>query len=204
LRSLQFIPELQPENGQPYPVRIKGVKSEVQLFAKNPMDEIHVYPRAGGGGGKQGLMEVLLGVTLIGLAAFAPGVIAPLAEIGISRGMVGLFGLSLASGGLIQMLMPTPEGDQAQGSKYLGSGGNTVMIGTRIPILYGTRKVGGHYLSYDIDAKDVAIEASGTETFTGGYVEHDATPVQKAVILPIYPSATPASTNIPTSGWSGA
>ena len=56
-------------------------------------------------------------------------------------------------GGLSQLLAPTPEAEEEQNrSAYLGAPGNTVKIGTRIPILYGRHKVYGHFLSFDINA----------------------------------------------------
>jgi hypothetical protein len=70
---------------------------------------------------------------------------------------VGLLGASLILGGLMQLLTPMPEYDVGvaqEGSKYIPATSNTTKIGTRIPILYGTRMVGGHILSVNIDASN--------------------------------------------------
>ena len=72
MRSLQFIPELQPADGQPWPVTIQGVNSEIALYSETSQEEIHVYPRLSGGGGKAGLLEILLGITLIALSFVLP------------------------------------------------------------------------------------------------------------------------------------
>lgn len=206
MRSLQHIPELAPKNGLPYPVTIKGVESEIQLFAQSDMTEVHVFPQTTGAGGKNGaLTRIIIGITLIAVAIFAPTMIAPLAEIGITKGMIIMTGLSLTVGGLIQMLMPQPEEDKTQSSKYLGGNTNSVAIGTRIPLVYGARKIPGHFLSFDVDAKDIAVEATGDETYEGAYVTYDKTPIADGIVplLPIYASKTPSATNVPTSDWRG-
>jgi hypothetical protein len=113
-------------------------------------------------------------------------------------------------GGIVQMLTPVPETDSTEGSMYLGAGVNTVRIGTRIPILYGTRKVGGHYLSFDVDAKDIALEGDPNEDAEGkkNYFKYDHT-AQPTIVRPdgtavslvpyraVYASATASASNIP-------
>ena len=217
LRVLELIPELTPVNGQPWPVTVQGVTSDFSLYCITPLDEIHVYPRAGGAGGKGGLLQVLIGITLIALAIINPfSMLAEggfLAGIGITQGMVGLTGAMMVLGGLMQMLTPVPENDQGNNNLYLGAGINTVKIGTRIPIVYGTRKIGGHYLSFDVDAKDIALKGDPNEEVEGkrNYFKYDATtpPSSQTSTRPdstvvslvpyraVYSSATPSPTNIP-------
>ena len=207
MRFLEQIEELKPKDGQPWPVTIRGIDSQIKLFSTTDMDEIHVYPRRGGAGGKGGLLQIIIGVTLIALAIINPTF---LTTLGITKGMLYLTGGMMVLGGLVQMLMPVPETDSTEGSLYLGSGVNTVKIGTRIPILYGTRRIGGHYLSFDVDAKDIALEGDPNEEAEGkkNYFRYDATPltsvtkpdgtvVKLAPFRPVYASATPSSTNIP-------
>lgn len=196
MRSLQFIPELQPADGTPWPVTIQGVNSEIALYAETDQEEIHVYPRLGGGGGKGGLLQILLGITLIALAFINP---AFLATLGVTQGSLYLAGAMMLLGGIMQMLMPVPETDSDESSLYLGAGANTVRIGTRIPIVYGTRKVGGHYLSFDVDAKDIALEGDPNEEAEGrpNYFQYDRTTVPVAPYRPIYASNIAAPSNIP-------
>jgi predicted phage tail protein len=209
VRSLQNIPELAPKNGQLHPITVQGVNSEISLYAKTPLDEIHVYPRTGGAGGKNGLLQIILGIALIAVAIFAPALIPVfLTELGLTSGMVFMLGAQMLVGGLIQMLMAQPEDqsrDSPESSKYLGSSANTVRIGTPIGIMYGVAKIGGHYLSYDVDAKDIAVFGSGDEEYDGAYVEYDKPVLADGIcpVSPIYASATPSSNNIPTSAWYG-
>jgi len=213
IKILKFIPELQPADGQPWPVTIQGVNTQGQLFAPTDVEEIHVYPRTGGAGGKGGLLQILLGITLIAVALFFPGAFAAgtmLGGLGVTKGMLLLTGAMMVLGGVMQMLMPVPETDSTEGSLYLGAGVNTVRIGTRIPILYGTRKVGGHYLSFDVDAKDIALEGDPNEDAEGkkNYFKYDHT-AQPTIARPdgtvvslvpyraVYASATASASNIP-------
>lgn len=214
IKILKFVPELQPSDGQPWPVTIQGINTQGQLFAPTEIEEIHVYPRTSGAGGKGGLLQILLGITLIAVALFAPPAAfaaeGMLGMLGISKGMLLMTGAMMVLGGIVQMLMPVPETDSTEGSLYLGAGVNTVRIGTRIPILYGTRKIGGHYLSFDVDAKDIALEGDPNEDAEGkkNYFKYDHTP-QLAIARPdgstvslvpyraVYASATASPSNIP-------
>lgn len=217
IRSLELIPELAPPDGHPWPVTIQGVNSDFALYGNTDMTEIHIYPQTSGAGGKGGLLQILIGIALIAIAIVNPlallGEAGLLTSIGITQGMIALTGAMMVLGGLMSMLMPVPEADQATGSMYLGAGANTVKIGTRIPILYGTRKIGGHYLSFDVDAKDIALKGDPNEEAEGkrNYYKYDAYPTSASqtatrpdgttVLLapyrPVYDSATPSSTNIP-------
>lgn len=164
ITSLTQIEELSPLDGHPHQVVIRGVDSEIALFSKTEMQEIHVYPRLGGSGGKQGLGQVLLGIALVAVGFIFPAI----SLVGglITSSSLMLTGAVMALGGIIQMLTPMPElddGSKDKSSNYLGSGGNTVQIGTNIPLAYGHVKLGGHYLSFDVDAKDQAGGVSQTD-----------------------------------------
>jgi len=165
LSSLEQIKELHRADGQPHPVVVRGIDTEVALFSETEMEEIHVYPRTGGGGGKGGLGQILLGITLIAVAFVFPGV-SLLGGV-ITQSSLFLTGGLMVLGGILQMLAPAPEVSKEQeSSRQLGSSANTVQIGTTIPLAYGTVKMGGHYLSFDVDAKDRA----------GGEVDDTVTP----------------------------
>lgn len=218
VRSLSTIDELQPPNGEPWPVLVQGVDSEIALFSETSLDEIHIHPRVGGAK-NGGILQIFLGIALIGLA-FATGGIAAL---GLSKGAMILAGGLMVLGGILQMMMPTPQGaEESESSKYLGATGNTVKIGTRIPLAYGNNRLAGHYLSFDVDAFDWAgdgaipvISGLGKGGGSSGgpsqgeiigdsvYVEHDKTPIPIAPINPVYASPEAAPSNLPTSGWHG-
>jgi predicted phage tail protein len=191
MRFLEQIPELKPKDGQPWPVTIRGIDSQLKLFAETDLEEIHVHPRTGGAGGKGGLLQIIIGIALIALAIVNP---AFLATLGITNGMLYLTGGMMVLGGLVQMLMPVPETDSTEGSMYLGAGVNTVKIGTRIPILYGTRKIGGHYLSFDGKPNYFKYDAPSLVAIA----RPDGTAIRVAPFRPVYASATPSPTNIPS------
>lgn len=210
LRGLEQIPALRRDDGSPHSVRIPGIESEIALFARSSMAEIHVYPVVGGGGGRGGLMQVLIGVLLVGVSIAFPTIsLGVLGSISTS-GML-LTGSLMALGGILQMLMPAPEASEPdRASKYLGSSGsNTVRIGTRIALIYGTRRFGGHYLSYDIDAVEVApSDGESIVSEDSRYTVHDATPLPLGIgfapVNPVYASSTPTVGGVPVSSWSPA
>ena len=128
--------------------------------------ELHIVPEMSGGK-SGGLVRIVVGVVFIA-AAFALGGTALAGPVLFGEttlaGMMFNFGLSMVLGGLLEMVSPAPKIDRAgnsaadpEASKYLGATQNTVRVGTRIPILYGKFQCFGHYLSFDVDAKDVAV-----------------------------------------------
>lgn len=203
LRSLETIEELRPPNGAPWPITVREVNNELALYSETEMEEIHVFPRSGGAK-KGGLLQVVLGIVMIALAVWNP---AFLGTIGLTQGSLFLSGGLMLLGGILQMMMPTPQGyEESETSKYLGASGNTVKIGTRIPLAYGNNRLAGHYLSFDVDAVDWAgeDEEDGVSDVVGEsvFVEHDKTPVQVVPVNPVFSQATASPTNVPTSGWS--
>lgn len=203
LRSLETIGELRPPNGAPWPITVREVNNELALYSETEMEEIHVFPRSGGAK-KGGLLQVVLGIVMIALAVWNP---AFLGTIGLTQGSLFLSGGLMLLGGILQMMMPTPQGyEESETSKYLGASGNTVKIGTRIPLAYGNNRLAGHYLSFDVDAVDWAgeDEEDGVSDVVGEsvFVEHDKTPVQVVPVNPVFSQATASPTNVPTSGWS--
>lgn len=209
IRSLKMIPELKPELGEAHHIRIEGVDSDIALFSETSMEEIHVYPLTGGAGGKPGLGQILLGIAIITVAfMFPPAAGSMMATMGITQGSLYLAGGMMIAGGLLQMLMPVPEAPgENKASKFLGASENTVAIGTPVTLAYGTNKLGGHYLSFDVDAVDYTGDAAlvvGDVTLgqSNRLVRYDRVGgVALAVVSPIYPSPNIGPANIPTSGW---
>lgn len=158
------IKELRPVIGdQPNFVTVLGYETREALEAPLSKDvsEIDIMPVMAGH--KGGFLQILVGVALIAVSFALPAGFALFGGM-LTASSVFSFGLSLVLGGLIQMLSPAPKIDQTgntasdpEASKYLGADQNTVKIGTRIPLPYGRNMMYGHYLSFNIDAKDVAI-----------------------------------------------
>lgn len=143
-------------------IKVVGFPTKDSLYAPLAVTELHLVPQMNGGK-SGGFVQIVVGTVLIA-TAFALAGPAGLAAAGSfsAAGVTFSLGLSLVLGGLLQLISPAPKMDGSgnvqdpEGSKYLGSGQNTVAIGTRIPLLYGKHLIYGHFLSFDIDAVDVA------------------------------------------------
>lgn len=136
------------------PLRIKvlGHETVEDLIAVGGAQDLHLFPQLNGGK-NGGFFQVIIGAVLIA-ASFIPGVGQVLAPILLKVGIM------MVLGGILQMFN-TPKRDnkdkEEKKSHYLGAPKNTVEIGTRIPILCGEDLVGGHYLSFNIDAVDTGV-----------------------------------------------
>jgi len=121
---------------------VAGCPELEDLFRPAKDGEIHLVPQFVGGK-KGGFLQIVLGIALVAVGWMVPGL-----------GWLLQAGALAILGGIAQFLMPTPDSeDTAQKkSRYLGAPGNTVEIGTRVPILCGEDLVYGHYLSFDTDA----------------------------------------------------
>ena len=121
------------------PCKVLGFDSVEDLYRKTDVKDIHIFPDYTVGGG---WLQVALGAVAV--------------VVGAVTGQAWLvsLGISLALGGIMQLLSPAPKRDTSnpiEASRYLGAPKNTTAIGTRIPIGYGLHKVSGHFLSYDVN-----------------------------------------------------
>jgi predicted phage tail protein len=121
--------------------------------------QIAIVPMVAGAGGALG--RILLGAVLIGLA-FATGG-ASLAATGVVfsgfAGQVAFgIGVSLALGGVAQLLSPAPPQRAAENQKqsYVFSGAvNTTAQGQPVPVGYGRMIVGSAVISAGISAEEI-------------------------------------------------
>lgn len=134
-------------------IQVMGCKSVEDFFTPTDMGEIHIFPQLNGGK-SGGFIQILIGAALIAASFLLPGSLAFLAPMLLNMGVMMMLG------GVLQ-LISAPKRDKEdkaqQKSHYLGAPQNTVEIGTRIPILYGRRKVGGHYLSFNVSAVEGSV-----------------------------------------------
>lgn len=176
-------PQLRPKPGQNKQVfRVLGMKTVDMLRdPKVDMTTIRLVPffSGGGGGGKGfGFIKIAIGIAIIAAAPYLGGAGGLLGGtiFEASIGTIAMGGAFMALGGLLEVMSPAPSRDTSDAyssndgisdpvaSKYLGAPKNTVAIGTRIPIGYGRHRVYGHYISFDIQAKDMADAPNGSET----------------------------------------
>lgn len=112
-----------------------------------------------------GLLQVVIGAAIIASGFFAPAAIAALggtAAFG-SAAQTALYGIgiSMALGGVVQMLTPQPKMSVGASSSAdnkpnyaFGAPVNTVAMGYPVPLLYGEREVGGAVISAGIFSSD--------------------------------------------------
>lgn len=141
-----------------------------QMDAPLVSDTVTITPILGGAGGGSG-RQILIGALLIGLSFAMPMFVGPANAAfgsalsggwGIAQTMIFNVGVSLVIGGLMQHMARSPKADPTSGdkrSRFISGTANTVAAGTGIPLIYGGPiKVGGHFLSFDIDAEDYVPE----------------------------------------------
>ena len=160
--------------GNRWVCRVKECSNREDLYAHHEQEtELNLYPDylpAGGGGGKPGVLQIVIGVVLVVVAVVVTFLCAPAgagfwATLGSAFststfiGSVGMMGVGMILSGLASMIM-TPEMDtketdsQTSKSRAFGSNKNTTEIGTRIAIGYGRYKVYGQFLSVNTESFD--------------------------------------------------
>lgn len=155
LSALALIPAFNPKKGKKHEVVVDGFATDASFREKTEVEEIHVRPVVSGAGGRGGFMQLVIGALLIAVS-FIP-VVGQILGATLLNGVIAA-GIGMVLGGVLQMLMPQPQLDgmgkvgEEPRSQYLGARGNTVAIGTCIPIILGRCRAWGHYLSFDVDA----------------------------------------------------
>lgn len=125
-------------------------------------EEIRIAPVIKGSK-RGGFFQTILGVALIGAAAFLSGGLSvAFTAAGTWGGALALSGAAMAIGGLVQMLSPQLQGlsmrQDADNKPSYAFGGavNTTAQGNPVPLLYGLdrREVGGAIISAGIYTED--------------------------------------------------
>ena len=120
--------------------------------------EIRIVPVVCGSK-RAGVMQTVIGVALIVAATIATGGVAGFAAGG-AWGAVGAAGVSMAIGGVVQMLSPQATGlktsaaPENQPGYAFGSARNTTASGNPVPLCIGHRRWGGQIISFGIYAED--------------------------------------------------
>lgn len=130
-------------------VEAVGFDTEEKLRAVGSPTEVHLLPAMFGGGGKFG--KIIMGALTIAVS-FIPGIGPALA---VSLQISG--GLMIASG-VVNLFMKAPsisKSNDPPASKYLGVNKNTTAIGTPITSAWGRIKLGGHFLSLQVDSNNL-------------------------------------------------
>ncbi len=132
--------------------------------------ELHIVP-VPVGSKKSGLTKIIIGVALIGLSfAFAPAIVGALGPTlgmgtsivgGVTYGNIAMMGVSMAIGGLAQMMTPkvksydtnnTPD----QRSSFISNGPvNSTEQGVPVPLVYGRMRVGSVLVASSITTEQL-------------------------------------------------
>ena len=138
----------------------RGVKNiEEKELDYSGSGDIRIAPVVTGSK-RAGLLQTVVGVALIAaVAIFAPAGLGALGAAG-GWGAVGALGVSMAIGGVIQMLSPQAQGIKTSAAPEntpgyaFGSAKNTTASGNPVPLCYGRRRWGGAIISAAIYAED--------------------------------------------------
>ncbi|MDV5225306.1 tail assembly protein [Providencia rettgeri] len=135
------------------------VEDELHL---DTCEEIRIAPVIKGSK-RGGFFQTILGVAMIGAAAFLSGGLSvAFTAAGTWGGALALGGAAMALGGVVQMLSPQPKGlsmrqDSDNKPSYaFGGAVNTTAQGNRVPLFYGLdrREIGGAIVSAGIYTED--------------------------------------------------
>lgn len=174
LTALQFFEGFKPDSGKYYQVVLPDFQSRQAIFDKTDREIIHVHSVIEGAGGKVGaLLQIAIGILLIYTGWGAAGGVK-LLGVTIAQSTLVMTGAMMILGGVTSLLMPQPKLSTSttdeKRSNYLNSTRNTVRIGTRVPLIFGTRKWFGHYLSFNITATNLDAPApDGTSPGADGW-----------------------------------
>ncbi|WP_072170937.1 tail assembly protein [Trabulsiella odontotermitis] len=106
------------------------------------------------GSKKAGLLQTILGVVLVVVSIWMPGLSIAASNLLFSAGA------AMTLGGVVQMLSPQPGGlaskqDADNRASYaFGGVTNTTAQGNPVPLLYGKRRIGGAIISAGIYVED--------------------------------------------------
>lgn len=148
-------------------IKVKGFETKESWYVPLFVDEVHIYPlfRMGKSQSSGAWVQIGIAVAMVATAIIAgPASFAVLGFGGAgwisssAATWLVMSGIGMLASGLLTMLFPQPKPDQfSSNSKYLGTAQNTTKSGTRIPIGYGTYKISGQVLSYNISANNLKV-----------------------------------------------
>lgn len=121
---------------------------------------LHIVPVVAGSA--KGLGKILAGVALVALAVFLPVTSFAIGSFAIGvNATIGAIGVSLALGGISQLLAPSPklQGGSAQADRkdsfLFGGQENVITQGGPVPCVYGQFLVGSVVISAGLDVEQL-------------------------------------------------
>lgn len=135
-------------------VIVKHYETKEKLFGSLRHNIIHVYPRFCTAKN----VFSAIGNTIVAAVKTYAGIVTG-RIIWDNKGFMK--DLTRLMGGVTELFGLSPEMNTSEeienNSKYLGTIGNTVVAGTRIPFGYGLYKVSGHFISYNVSSTTIRV-----------------------------------------------
>lgn len=154
LRRLDFLmsrKERPPLNIGRWKITVKGYETEGKLKGRLRHNILHIYPVFKTA---KNVFKIIVGAVLVVAGA-------ALTYLGIPGGpYLATTGVALILGEVAAWLFApklNTSSEVKNNSKYLGTIGNTVAAGTRIPFGYGLYKVSGHFISYNVSSTTIRV-----------------------------------------------
>lgn len=128
---------------------------------------LHIVPVVAGS--SSGLGKILAGVALVALAVFAPVGALAIGSFSLVP-TIGAIGVSLALGGVSQLLAPSPKltGGSADADRkdsfLFGGQENVITQGGPVPLVYGQFEVGSVVVSEGLDVEQILTGDQPTVT----------------------------------------
>lgn len=129
---------------------VQVLNHDKSLFQKTSDTEIHLVPAMFGGGA---VARIAIGAVMVVAGAILT--FSGMPQFGIPLIMSGA---GMMIGGVMQLFNKTPKVGKSEDpdpSKYIGSGKNTTAIGTLMGMGGGRMRIGGQFLSVQVDSSDM-------------------------------------------------
>jgi predicted phage tail protein len=108
-----------------------------------------ICPIIAGAGGAIG--RIIVGAALLGASLVFPGAI-----LGVSSGMIGLYGASMILGGVVQLLSDQNENSE-ESFLFDASGVSRAVQGAPVPVLFGERIISPVPISVAVDNENISV-----------------------------------------------
>lgn len=173
LSALSGYPGFRPQDGATHTVVLPEFGSRDAIYAKTANPNIVVVPAIAGAGGKLGAIALIVIGSILIATGWGAGLGVEIIGMTLTASQLTTIGVMLVLNGVTQLLMPAPEIRKSdlneEKSNYIPANKNTVRIGTRIPLLFGRRRVWGHILSFNITAGNKPAPVVPSSVHIGGF-----------------------------------
>ena len=137
--------------GLVYRVTVDEEDIDEQRFYHPIRQSLSIAPVIAGAGA---IGRILAGVLLVGLAFVLPGI-----GLGFAASTIGAFGVSLISGGIVELLSPQSDDKNTDQGSFLSDGAQLTRAyqGQPVPVLFGERFIQPIPISIFVQNEDIAV-----------------------------------------------